>query len=101
MVDRRRQVGAGEQAALLTHLDGDRTRADAAENLPCERVWHHARGGCIKHQRCGVRGRQTIVESIQPKIGDRGDVDQYFGDHHQRNRQQQELAGQAEPAAQR
>ena len=29
VIDRRRQVGAGEQPALLPHLDGDRARADA------------------------------------------------------------------------
>ena len=30
VVDRRRQIGAGQQPALLPHLDGDRAGADAA-----------------------------------------------------------------------
>ena len=44
MVDRRRQIGAGQQPALLAHLDGDRAGADAGEDLPRQRVRHHAEG---------------------------------------------------------
>ena len=52
----------------------------------------------IQHQRRGVRRRQPVVQPVHPEIGDRGHVDQHSGDHHQRNGQQQQLAGQAEPA---
>ena len=97
MIDLRRQIGAGQQAALLAHLDGDRARADAAEDLPRQRIRHHARGRGIEHQRGGIRRRQPVVEPVDPEIGDRGHVDQHFRDHHQRNREQQQLAGQAEP----
>ena len=42
MVDRIRQIGAGEQTALLTHLDGDRAGADAGQDLPRQRIRDHA-----------------------------------------------------------
>ena len=98
MIDRRRQIGAGEQPALLPHLDGDRARADAAEDLPRQRIRDHARGCGIQHQRRGVGRRQPVVQPVDPEIGDRGHVDQQSGDHDQRDGQQQQLAGQAEPA---
>ena len=98
VIDRRRQIGAGEQPALLAHLDGDRARADAVEDLPRQRIRHHAERRGIEHQRGGVGRRQPVVEPVDPEIGDRGHVDQHSRDHHQRNGQQQQLAGQAEPA---
>ena len=98
VIDRRRQIGAGQQPALLPHLDGDRARADAVEDLPRQRIRNHARGRGIEHQRRGIRRRQPVVQPVHPEIGDRGHVDQHFRDHHQRNGQQQQLAGQAEPA---
>ena len=42
MIDFGRQVGAGQQAALLAHLDRDRAGADAAEDLAGQRIGHHA-----------------------------------------------------------
>ena len=98
MVDRRRQIGARQQPALLAHLDGDRARADAVEDLPRQRIRHHARRRGIQHQRRGIRRRQPVVQPVHPEIRDRGHVDQHFRDHHQRNGEQQQLAGQAEPA---
>ena len=100
MVDRRRQIGAGEQPALLAHLDGDRARADAGEDLPRQRIRHHARGRGVEHQRRGIGRRQPVVEPVHPEVGDRGHIDQDLRDHHQRNGQQQQLAGQAKPARQ-
>ncbi len=98
MVDRRRQVGAGEQAALLPHLDGDRAGADAVENLPRQRIRHHARGRGVQHQRGGIGRREAVVEPVHAEIGDRRHVDHQPGDHDQRDGEQQQLAGQAEPA---
>ncbi len=98
MIDCRRQVGAGQQPALLTHLDGDRAGADAAEDFARQRIRHHAGGRRVQHQRGGVGRRQPVVQPVHPEIGDRGHIDQDFRDHHQRNGQQQQLAGQAEPA---
>ncbi len=98
MIDRRRQVGAGEQPSLLTHLDGDGARADAVEDLPRQRVRNHA-GGCgVQHQGRGVGRRQPVVEPVHPEIGDRRNVNQDLSQDDQRNGQQQQLAGQAEPA---
>ena len=98
MVDRRRQIGAGEQPALLPHLDRHRPRADAGQDLPRQRIRHHAGGRGIEHQRRGIGRRQAVVEPVHPEIRDRGHIDQDAGDHHQRDGQQQQLAGQAEPA---
>ena len=98
VIDRRRQIGAGQQPALLPHLDGDRARADAGQDLPRQRIRDHARRGGIQHQRRGIRRRQPVVQPVHPEIGDRGHVDQHSRDHDQRNGQQQQLAGQAEPA---
>ena len=98
MIDGRGQIGTGEQPALLSHLDRHRAGADAAENLPRQRIRHHAGGRGIQHQRGGIGCRQPVVEPVHPEVGDRGHVDQDFRQDHQRNRQQQQLAGQAEPA---
>ena len=98
MVDFRRQVGAGQQPALLAHLDGDRAGADAGEDLPRQRFRNHAGGRRIQHQRGGVGRGQAVVQPVDAEIGDRGHVDQDFGDHHQGNGEQQQLAGQAKPA---
>ena len=68
------------------------------EDLPRQRIRHHAGGRRIQHQRRGVGRRQPVVQPVHPEIRDRGHVDQHSRDHHQRNRQQQQLAGQAEPA---
>jgi hypothetical protein len=38
---------------------------------------------------------RAIVQPIDPEVCDRGHIDQHFGDHDQRNSQQQQLAGQA------
>ena len=99
VVDRRRQIGAGEQPALLPHLDGDRARADAAQDLPRQRIRHHAERRGIQHQGGGVGRRQPVVQPVDPEIGDRGHVDQQSRDHDQGNGQQQQLAGQAKPSA--
>jgi hypothetical protein len=37
-----RQIGAGEQAALLAELDGNRAGADAGQDLPGQRIRHQA-----------------------------------------------------------
>ena len=94
-VDRRRQVGAGEQPALLSHLDGDRARADAGQDLPRQRIRHHAERRGIQHQGGGIGRREAVVQPVGPEIRDRGHVDHQDGDHHERDRQQQQLAGQA------
>ena len=98
MVDRRRQIGAGEQAALLSHLDRHRAGADAFENLPRQRIRDHARGRCVQHQSCGTGRRDTVVEPVHAEIRDRRHVDHQPGDHDQGNGEQQQLARQAEPA---
>ena len=98
VVDRSRQVGAGEQPALLPHLDGHRPRADAGENLPRQRIRDHAQRGGVQHQCRGIGRRQTLVEPVHPEIRDRRHVDQQPGDHDQGNGEQQQLAGQAKAA---
>ena len=65
--------------------------AAPANPAPC-------RGRGIQHQRGGIGRRQPVVEPVHPEIRDRGHVDHQLRDHHQRDGQQQQLAGQAEPA---
>ncbi len=98
VIDRRRQTCTGQHPALLPHLDGNRPRADAGEDLPRQRIRHHARGCGIQHQGSGVGRRQPFVQPVDPEIGDRGHIHQNSRDHHQRNGEQQKLAGQAKPA---
>ena len=98
MVDRLGQAGRGEKPPLLSHLDRHRSRANAVEDLPRQRIRDHAGGRRIQHQRGRICRGQLAIEPVHPKIRDRGDVDQHFGDHHQRNGQKQQLSGQAEPA---
>ena len=52
----------------------------------------------IQHQRRGAGRRDAVVEPVHAEIGDRRHVDHQAGDHDQRNGEQQQLAGQAEPA---
>ncbi len=85
VVDRRGQVGAGQEPSLLPHLDSDRPRADAGQDLPRQRIRNHAERRCIEHQGCGIGRGQAVVESVHPEIRDRGHIDQYSRDHHQRN----------------
>ena len=92
-----RHVGGRKQAALRARLHRHRAGADAAENLPRQSVRHHAARRCIEHQRRGVGGGEAVVEPVQAEVRDRRHVDQHFGDHHEQDRQDQELAGQAKP----
>ncbi len=98
VIDRRRQTGAGQKPALLPHLDGDRARADAGQDLPRQRIWNHAQGRRVEHQRRGVRRRQPVVQPIDPEIRNRRHVNQNSRDHDQGNGEQQQFAGQAKPA---
>ena len=75
MVDRRRQVGAGEQPALLPHLDRHRARTDAVQDLPRQRIRHHAERRGVQHQGCGVGRREAVVQPVRPEIRDRRHVD--------------------------
>jgi hypothetical protein len=96
MIDRGRQVGAGEQPALLAHLDRDRACADTVQYLPRQPVRHHAERCGIEHQRSRVRRRDAIVEPVHAEVRDRRHIDHQQRDQHQRNGQQQQLAGQTE-----
>ena len=95
VIDRGRHVAGHQQAALLAHLHGDGTRADAVEHLTRQRVGHVRRR--LQHQRGGIGGVQPVPEPVQPEIGDRRHIDQHFRDHHEQDRKDQELAGQAQP----
>jgi hypothetical protein len=86
VVDRGRQISAGEQATLLAHLDRDRTGIDRGQDLTRQRIRHHAGGGRIQHQRGRVGRRQPIVQPVGPEIGKRRHIDQHFRNHDQRNR---------------
>ncbi|MET4788284.1 hypothetical protein ABIF64_000462 [Bradyrhizobium japonicum] len=55
------------------------------------------RGG-VEHQRGGVGRRDAVIEPVDPEVGDGGHIEQDGGDHHQGDGEQQQLAGQAEPA---
>jgi hypothetical protein len=97
VIDRPRQTGAGQQPALLPHLDRHPAGADAGEDLPRQGFRDHARRGGIEHESGRVRRRQAIVQPVHPEISDRGHIDQHLGDHHQGNGEQQQFARQAEP----
>lgn len=98
VLDRGRQVVAGEQPALLAHLDRDRARIDAFQDLPRQRIGNHAERRRVEHESCGVGCGDTVVQAVDPEIRDRRHVEQAGRDHHQGNGQHQQLAGQAEPA---
>ena len=91
----------GEQPALRAHLHGDRAGADAAEDLPRQALGHHAARRRIEHQRRGVGGGEPVVQPVEPEIGDRRHIDQHFRDHHEQDREDEELAGQPERSARR
>jgi hypothetical protein len=76
------RVGAGEQPALLPHLDGDRAGADAGQDLPRQRIRHHAERRGIQHQGGSVGRREAVVQPVGPEIRDRRHVDHQQCDHH-------------------
>ena len=53
-------------------------------------------GRGVEHQRGGVGGGQPVVEPVEAEVGDRRHIDQHFGEHHEQDREHEELAGQAE-----
>ena len=95
VVDPGRHVAGHQEAAMLAHLHGDGARADAVEHLPRQRIGHVRRR--LQNERGGVGGVEPVLEPVQPEIGDRRHIDQHFRDHHEQNREDQELAGQAKP----
>ena len=68
----------------------------AVEDLARHRLRHHAARRRLEHQRGGVGGGQPVVEPVQPEIGDRGHIDQHFRDHHEQDREDEELARQSQ-----
>ena len=95
VIDRRRHVADHEQAALAAHLHGHRAGADRVEHLPGQMVGHVRRR--LQHQRGGVGVAELIPEPIQSVVRDRRHVDQHFRDHHEQDREDEELVGQAKP----
>ena len=92
MIDRRRHVADGEQAALLAHLHRDGPRADRVEDLFGETVGHHAVRGCFEHERCGIGAGQAVFQPVDTEIGDRRDIDQHLPEHHEQDREDEEFA---------
>ena len=94
VIDRRRHVADHEQAALAAHLHGDGARADRVEHLPGQMIGHVR---CrLQHQRGGVGVGELVPEPIQSVVRDRRHIDQHFRDHHEQDREHEELVGQAE-----
>jgi hypothetical protein len=93
VADRGWHLRGREQAALLTHLHRHGPGADALQDLARDRVRHHAVGGGLEHQRRGIGGGQAVVEPVQAKVGDRRHIDQHLRDHHEQQREDEELAG--------
>ena len=96
LLDLRRHVGSGQQAALGAHLHRHGARADAFQDLLRQTLRHHAARRGVEHQRGGVRGGQPIVEPVEPEIGDRRDVNENFRHHHEQDGEEQQLAGKAD-----
>ena len=97
VVDHRRHFGDGEQPALRAHLHRHGAGADAAEDLPRQAFGHHAARRRVQHQRRGVGGGEPVVQPVEPEVRDRRHIDQHFRDHHEQDREDEELAGQTEP----
>ncbi len=93
VVDRRRHVADHQQPALRTHLHGDGARADRVEHLLGQAVGNLWRR--LQHQRGGVSVGELVAQPVQPEIRDRRHIDEHFRDHHEQNREHQELVGQA------
>ena len=72
-----------------------------------EDVLHHALGQLglrfigrgVEHQRDGARDRDAVGEPGEAEVRDRGNVDQHFGDHHEQDREHEQLSRTARTAA--
>ena len=100
VMDRRRHLGDRQQPALLAHLHRDRARADRVEDLARQILRHHAARRRVQHERRRIGGGQPVVQPVGAEIGDRRDIDQHFGDHHEQDRENEKLARkpEAQPA---
>ena len=102
VVDRVRHVVDGEQPALVAHLHRDRLGAEVVEDL-----LHHGFGELrlllvglgVEHERDGARDRDAVGQPGEAEIGDRGHVDQHFGDHHEQDREHAAACRTARSAA--
>ena len=45
----------------------------------------------------GTRRRQPVVQPVEPELRHRWDIDQHFRDHHEQDRENEELSGKPEP----
>ena len=91
--DRRRRFADGEQPPLRAHLHGDGARPDAVEDLLGQAVGHHAVWRGIEHQRRRIGAGEPVVQPHQAIERDRGHIDQHFRDHHEQDREDEELSG--------
>ena len=98
VVDRRRHVAETISSRRCWPIFMATARAPMLSSTCArQRLRHHAARRGFEHQRGGVGGGQPVVEPVQPEIGDRRHIDQHFRDHHEQDREHQQLAGQAEP----
>ena len=92
VMDGRGHLGDGQQTALLPHLHGDGACTDRVEDLAGEGFRDHATRRGIENKRRRVGGGETVVQPVQAEVGDRRNIDQHFRDHHEQNRENEELA---------
>ena len=92
VVDGGRHVVDGQHAAALAHLHGDGAGADRVEDLLGEAVGHHAVRRGFEHQRRGIAGCEAVLEPGDAEIGHRRHIDQHFRDHHEQDREDEELS---------
>jgi hypothetical protein len=81
---------------LISHLHGHRTCADAFKDLFRETFRHHAARRRVEHKRGCVRRGQTVIEPVQPEIGDGWHVNKNFSHHYEENGEDQQLSGKAD-----
>ena len=77
---------------VLTHLHGHRVRADQSRIFLASGVGHHAVRRRLEHQRGRLGGFQAVVQPADAEIGHQRHIDQHLRDHHEQDREKEELA---------
>ncbi len=98
VVDLRRHVGRGEQAARIVALQGDGDGADAAQQFLGQLRRDHAVRCRIEHEGRGTGAGEPVGQPVEAEGGDRRYENQHLGEQHEGKGEGEQLAGQAEMA---
>ena len=98
-VDRERMFGRKDELPSFAGLDCDGLQLRRIQEFASHRWRDNAAGCCFSRERCQSGRCQAIRQPDDAKVGNRGDEDQHFGQHHEQRGQTQQFPRQAKTYA--